>query len=75
MDVNAEIGNKTIETGNRKIVVEIKSKEAERLKSLDEARTTIIRNLQIELEKNWLNKLKNQYPAQIQYSELDALMK
>ncbi len=75
MDVSSEIGTKTIDQGNRKIFIEIKQKEAERLKSLDEARTTIIRNLQTELDKNWLNRLKNQYPAQIQYSELDALMK
>lgn len=75
MDISSEIGTKTIDQGNRKIVIEIKQKEPERLKSLDEARTIIIRNLQVELEKEWLTKLKNQYPAQIQFSELDALMK
>jgi peptidyl-prolyl cis-trans isomerase SurA len=75
MDVSGELGVKTIDQGTRKVVYEIKQKEPERLKSVDEARTTIIRNMQIELEKNWLNKLKNQYPAQIQYNELDALMK
>jgi len=75
MEISADIGSRTIEQGNKKIFVEIKSKELERLKSIDEARTQIIRNLQVELEKDWLNKLKNTFPAQIKYSELDELMK
>lgn len=75
MDVSAEMGARTIEQGTKKIYVEVKSKEVERLKNIDEARTQIIRNLQIELEKDWLNKLKKTYPAQIKYSELDELMK
>lgn len=70
-----ELGPRTIDQGNRKIYIDIKQKEPERLKSIDEARTIIIRTLQSDFEKQWLNKLKTQFPAQIQYSELDALMK
>lgn len=75
VDINAPIGVQQLESGTRKVFLEIKQKEPERLKSVDEARTTIIRNLQAELEKKWMEKLKLQYPAEIQYSELDALMK
>jgi len=75
IDSSSDLGSKILEDGTRKIYIEITKKEPERVKSFDEARVSIIKNLQIDLEKDWMTKVKANYPAQIQFSELDVLMK
>jgi len=44
-------------------------------KELDEARGFIIADYQNELEKNWINDLKNKYPVKIEQKVLDQLYK
>jgi peptidyl-prolyl cis-trans isomerase SurA len=44
-------------------------------KELDEARGFIIADYQSELEKNWINEMKNKFPVKIDQKALDQLYK
>lgn len=54
--------------------VEIKQVEAARLKSIDEVRSALIRQLQSDLEKKWLQSLRQQYPASVNEELLNQIM-
>lgn len=69
------VGAKSYEAGNKFAFVEIKKVESERLRSFEEARGLVIRALQVRLEKDWLTRLKQQYPVVINTSELDKILK
>jgi peptidyl-prolyl cis-trans isomerase SurA len=56
------------------VYVEISQVEPERLKRFDESRSSVIRGLQGTLERDWLAKLKQKYPVQIDQEELNRLM-
>jgi peptidyl-prolyl cis-trans isomerase SurA len=71
---NSQIGKRNISDNGRSIYVEIIKSEPERIKSFDESRSTIIRNLQVKLEKEWLEKLKISNPVIIQQDVLQKLM-
>ena len=45
-----------------------------RLKSFEESRSSIIRDLQVELEKNWLIRLKERFPVVRNEEELNKIM-
>jgi peptidyl-prolyl cis-trans isomerase SurA len=55
--------------------VEIKKVEPERIRSFEEARGLVIRALQERLEKEWVAKLKQQYPVVIHTAELEKILK
>ncbi|MEY4988008.1 MAG: Peptidylprolyl isomerase [Bacteroidota bacterium] len=69
-----EVGKQTKELGGRYIYIEISQIEPERLKRFDESRSSIIRELQAQLEKDWLTNLKQRFPVLIQQEELNRIM-
>jgi peptidyl-prolyl cis-trans isomerase SurA len=69
-----EIGKQTKEVAGRQVYIEITQLEPERLKRFDESRSLIIRELQANLEKEWLLNLKQRYPVVLQMDELNRIM-
>jgi peptidyl-prolyl cis-trans isomerase SurA len=69
-----EVGKQTKELNGRQVYIEISQLEPERLKRFDESRSTVIRELQVQLEKNWLTSLKQRYPVVLQTEELNRIM-
>ncbi len=72
--VSWEIGKQTKELNGRHIYLEISQMEPERLKRFDESRSSIIRELQAQLEKDWLTNLKQRFPVVLQTEELNRIM-
>jgi len=68
------VGKHSKELNGRHIYVEISQLEPERLKRFDESRSSIIRELQAQLEKEWLNNLKQRYPVVLQSEALNRIM-
>ncbi|WP_316070386.1 peptidylprolyl isomerase [Aquirufa regiilacus] len=69
-----EVGKQTKELNGRHIYLEISQMEPERLKRFDESRSSIIRELQVQLEKDWLTNLKQRFPVVLQTEELNRIM-
>jgi peptidyl-prolyl cis-trans isomerase SurA len=69
-----EIGKHSKELNGRHLYVEISQVEPERLKRFDESRSSIIRELQAQLEKDWLSNLKQRFPVVLQSEELNRIM-
>jgi peptidyl-prolyl cis-trans isomerase SurA len=69
-----EVGKQTKELDGRHIYIEISAIEPERLKRFDESRSSIIRELQAQLEKDWLTNLKQRFPVVLQTEELNRIM-
>lgn len=69
-----EIGKQTKEIGGRQVYIEITQLEPERLKRFEESRSSIIRELQATLEKEWITTLKQRYPVTLQMDELNRIM-
>jgi peptidyl-prolyl cis-trans isomerase SurA len=69
-----EVGKKTMELDGRQVYIEIRAIEPERLKRFDESRSSVIRGLQAQLERDWLTSLKQKYPVQLDQEELNRLM-
>jgi len=72
--MESKLGKRNIEFKGRNVYVEIIKSEPERIKSFDESRSAIIRNLQVKLEKEWMENLKSANPVIIQQEELQKLM-
>ncbi len=72
--VSWEIGKQTKEVQGRHIYIEISQIESERLKRFEESRSSIIRELQAQLEKDWLTNLKQRFPVQLQTEALNRIM-
>jgi peptidyl-prolyl cis-trans isomerase SurA len=70
-----KVGPQNYEGAGKFAFVEIKKVEAERSRSFEEARGLVIRALQVRLEKDWMAKLKQQYPVVINQVELEKLLK
>lgn len=70
-----KVGGKSYEVGGKFAFVEIKKVENERSRSFEEARGLVIRALQERLEKEWVAKLKQQYPVLINTAELEKILK
>ena len=68
-------GPKNYEAAGKFAFVEVKKVEPERSRSFEEARGLVIRALQERLEKEWVAKLKQQYPVEINQVELEKLLK
>jgi peptidyl-prolyl cis-trans isomerase SurA len=73
--IDWSIGSKTWETTGKFAIVEVKKIEPERLRSFDEARGLVIRGYQEKLEKEWLVKLRQQYPVVVNTAELEKILK
>jgi peptidyl-prolyl cis-trans isomerase SurA len=69
------LGPKNYEAAGKFAFVEVKKVEPERPRSFEEARGLVIRALQERLEKEWVAKLKQQYPVVINQVELEKLLK
>jgi peptidyl-prolyl cis-trans isomerase SurA len=69
-----EVGKKNFGKAGRYYFVDIKNIEKERLKSFAEARSSIIRNLQTDLEQKWLLNLKQSFPIIRKEDELNKIM-
>jgi peptidyl-prolyl cis-trans isomerase SurA len=69
-----EVGKQTKEAEGRHVFIEISAIEPERLKRFDESRSSIIRELQLQLEKDWLTNLKQRFPVVLQTEELNRIM-
>ncbi|MEY3855110.1 MAG: Peptidylprolyl isomerase, partial [Bacteroidota bacterium] len=69
-----EVGKKNFEAQGRHLFVDIKEVVPARLKSFEESRSSIIRDLQVELEKNWLIRLKERFPVVRNEEELNKIM-
>ena len=69
-----EVGKQTKELEGRHIYLEISQLEPERLKRFDESRSSIIRELQAQLEKDWLTNLKQRFPVVLQMEALNRIM-
>jgi len=73
--IDWSVGLKSWETAGKFAVVEVKKVEPERLRSFEEARGLVIRAYQEQLEKEWVAKLKQQYPVVIKTEELEKILK
>jgi peptidyl-prolyl cis-trans isomerase SurA len=73
--IDWSIGSKTWETTGKFAVVDVKKLEPERLRSFEEARGLVIRGYQEQLEKEWVVKLRQQYPVVINNAELEKILK
>ena len=73
--VDWTLGVKSYEAAGKFAQVEIKKVEPERIRSFEEARGLVIRALQERLEKEWVAKLKQQYPVVINTAELEKILK
>jgi peptidyl-prolyl cis-trans isomerase SurA len=73
--VEWSLGPKNYEAAGKFAFVEVKKVEPERSRSFEEARGLVIRALQEKLEKEWVAKLKQQYPVVINQVELEKLLK
>jgi peptidyl-prolyl cis-trans isomerase SurA len=69
-----EVGKHTKEVNGRHVYIEIMQIEPERLKRFDESRSSIIRELQAQLERDWLTNLKQRFPVVLQTEELNRIM-
>ena len=69
-----EVSKKTLEVEGRQVYIEISRIEPERLKRFDESRSSVIRGLQAQLERDWLAALKQKFPVQLDMEELNRLM-
>ncbi len=73
--VDWSVGPKTLELGGKFAFVDVKKVENERSRSFEEARGLVIRALQERLEKEWVAKLKQQYPVVVNTAELEKILK
>jgi peptidyl-prolyl cis-trans isomerase SurA len=73
--VEWKVGPKSYEGEGKFAFVDIKKIDAERSRSFEEARGLVIRSLQKQLEKDWVAKLKQQYPVVINTEELEKILK
>ena len=73
--IDWSIGTKSWETSGKFAVIEVKKLEPERFRSFEEARGIVIRGYQEQLEKEWVLKLRQQYPVIVNKAELEKILK
>ncbi|MGA0555067.1 peptidylprolyl isomerase [Larkinella sp. VNQ87] len=73
--VNWEPGTTTIRRDGKVALITIDRVEAPRTKTFEEARGAVINDYQAILEKQWLDRLKQQYPVQLNEEEVRKLAK
>lgn len=72
--VSWAVGKQMKEVNGRHVYIEIEQVESERVKRFDESRSSVIRELQAQLERDWLTSLKQRYPVVLQTEELNRIM-
>ena len=73
--IDWSVGSKSWETTGKFAVIEVKKIEPERVRSFEEARGIVIRGYQEQLEKEWVVKLRQQYPVLVNNAELEKILK
>ncbi|WP_229313458.1 peptidylprolyl isomerase [Larkinella terrae] len=73
--VDWQPGTKTIRRDGKVALVKIDQIDPARLKTFEEARGAVINDYQAVLEKQWLDRLKQQYPVQMNEEEVRKLAK
>ena len=68
-------GTTTIRRDGKVALIKIDQIDPPRLKTFDEARGAVINDYQAVLEKQWLDRLKQQYPVQMNEEEVRKLAK
>jgi peptidyl-prolyl cis-trans isomerase SurA len=68
-------GTTTIRRDGKVALIKIDQIDPPRLKTFDEARGAVINDYQAVLEKQWLDRLKQQYPVQMNDDEVRKLAK
>lgn len=66
-------GRQTLERGGRVIQIDIEQVEPARLKTFAEARGAVINDYQADLERQWLDGLRRQFPVVINEEEVKKL--
>lgn len=74
-EVRWEVGHHTVKDNNQKVWVSITKIEPARIKTFAEARGAVINDYQKQLERNWLNQLRQKFAVQINEEELRKLAK
>ncbi len=69
-----EPGKMNFGSQGRYIYVDVKEVIPARLKTFEESRSSIIRDIQAELEKSWLTRLKERFPVVRNEEELNKIM-
>ena len=69
-----EPGKMNFGSQGRYIYVDVKEVIPVRLKTFEESRSSIIRDIQAELEKSWLTRLKERFPVVRNEEELNKIM-
>ena len=70
-----QAGNQLVSVDGKKAWLEISRIEPARPKTFSEARGTVINDYQRQLEQEWLAKLKQQFPVQVNEAEVKKLVK
>ncbi|WP_229320899.1 peptidylprolyl isomerase [Larkinella knui] len=73
--VDWQPGTTTIRRDGKVALVKIDQVEPPRIKTFEEARGAVINDYQAILEKQWLDRLKQQYPVQMNEEEVRKLAK
>jgi peptidyl-prolyl cis-trans isomerase SurA len=73
--IDWSLGSKSWETTGKFALIEVKKVESERVRSFEEARGIVIRGFQEQLEKDWIVKLRQQYPVVVNNAELEKILK
>jgi peptidyl-prolyl cis-trans isomerase SurA len=72
--ISWEPGKMNFGSQGRYIYVDVKEVIPARLKTFEESRSSIIRDIQAELEKAWLTRLKERFPVVRNEEELNKIM-
>ena len=70
-----QAGNQMVRADGKKAWIEITKIEPARPKTFSEARGTVINDYQRQLEQEWIAKLKQQFPVQVNEAEVKKLVK
>jgi len=72
---SGQVGNRFLSLNGNKAWVEISKIEHARPKTFNEARGAVIKDFQQQLERNLLDKLRRQFPVQVNEEEVKKLVK
>ncbi|MFC0181600.1 peptidyl-prolyl cis-trans isomerase SurA [Pseudarcicella hirudinis] len=68
------IGQQSFDHKGRSVWIDVRKVEEARAKTFTEARGTVINDMQKNLEANWINQLRQQYPVQINEEEVRKII-
>jgi peptidyl-prolyl cis-trans isomerase SurA len=74
-DLRWEVGKYMFEKDSRYCQVDITAVEPARKRTFDEAVLQVVKDLRLQIEKQWIAQLKKQYPVQLFEEELKKTIK